>query len=53
MPVARDLERLAELVAGRGLRTHVDARYGFERMDEAVAALRERRVTGKVVVAFV
>jgi NADPH:quinone reductase-like Zn-dependent oxidoreductase len=51
-PVARDLERLCELVATGRLRTHVDVRYDAAQIEEAIAALRERRVTGKVVVRF-
>jgi NADPH2:quinone reductase len=51
-PIARDLERLAALVARKALATHVDARYEATNLEEAVAALRERRVTGKVVVTF-
>jgi len=51
-PIARDLERLAALVAKKKLATHIDARYDADKLEEAVAALRERRVTGKVVVRF-
>jgi NADPH:quinone reductase len=52
-PVARDLERLAAFVRTRRLRTHIDAEFDAARIEDAVAALRERRVTGKVVVRFV
>ena len=51
-PVARDLERLAAFVGQKKLVTHVDARYDVAQFEEAVAALRERRITGKVVVTF-
>ncbi len=51
-PIARDLERLAGFVAKKKLETHIDARYDADQLQDAVAALRERRVTGKVVVRF-
>jgi NADPH2:quinone reductase len=51
-PVGADLERLAALVERGALRTHVEATYSAERFNEAVAALRERRVTGKIIVRF-
>lgn len=49
-PIARDLERLAELVRERRLVTHIDATFPFDGIADALAALRERRVSGKVVV---
>lgn len=52
-PIARDLERLAELVREQQLVTRVDATFPFERIDDAVEVLRERRITGKVVVTLI
>lgn len=52
-PIAADLERLAALVEQKALETSIDARYRADEIETAVAALRERRVTGKVVVGFV
>lgn len=51
-PVARDLERLAGFVRAKQLLTQIDAYYDAADLEEAVSALRERRVTGKVVVRF-
>lgn len=51
-PVGRDLERLADFVRKKQLRTHIDAEFDAANIEEAVAALRERRVAGKVVVRF-
>lgn len=47
-PVGRDLGILASLVAQERLRTHIEATYPLTQISEAAAALRERRVTGKI-----
>jgi NADPH2:quinone reductase len=48
--VARDLERLAGMVAAGTLQTSVDATFGFDAVPDAVAAALSRAHPGKIVV---
>lgn len=52
VPVGPDLERLAALVGEKKLETHIDLKFRYDELEQAVEALRERRVTGKVIVRF-
>ncbi len=50
-PPARDLATLAGLVARRRLLTEIEAELPWERMPEALARLRDRRIRGKLVLS--
>ena len=51
-PMARDLERLAELILDERLATHVEATFPLSQIGDAVDALRDRKVKGKIVVTL-
>ena len=50
--LARVSQRLATLLASGDIRPHIGATFGFAQLPEALAALAERRTTGKVIITI-